>query len=277
MLSSPPWVSRWRSAAARADRVDLPVPRCRGSRRRSSSRSVTTGGAASSSVEASAARVPAGGSLSGCAGEREPEQRGEHQCAREESGVHRGSTLVVATGELGDPERHGRRSSRSLALGSCEDGAAAHRAGRPRSCRPPASAARDPSASLLELPEPYDFELSTERFRRFGTDLANLWHDGALHRVVGGREVRIAAAPGGVEVEPLDEETPAGGREAARARVRAASRSSPGRPASRCSPSSCRASRASGRRSRPTRSRASSPRSPPSRSRCLRRSRSATG
>ena len=60
---------------------------------------------------------------------------------------------------------------------------------------------------LLELPEPYDFELSTERFRVFGTDLANLWHDGALHRLVCGREVRIAAAPGGVEVEPLDEES----------------------------------------------------------------------
>src|SRR5207237_237125 len=30
---------------------------------------------------------------------------------------------------------------------------------------------------------------------------------GGLHRVVGGREVRIEAAPGGVEVEPLDAET----------------------------------------------------------------------
>jgi 3-methyladenine DNA glycosylase/8-oxoguanine DNA glycosylase len=57
---------------------------------------------------------------------------------------------------------------------------------------------------LLRFPEPYDFELSTERFRAFGADLANLWRDGALHRVVGGREVRIAAAPGGVDVEPLD-------------------------------------------------------------------------
>jgi DNA-3-methyladenine glycosylase II len=55
------------------------------------------------------------------------------------------------------------------------------------------------------MPEPYSFELSTERFRVFGTDLANLWHDGALHRVVAGREVRIAAAPGGVDVEPLDD------------------------------------------------------------------------
>ena len=56
----------------------------------------------------------------------------------------------------------------------------------------------------VRLPEPYDFELSTARYRAFGTDLANLWHDDGLHRVVGGREVRITAAPGGVDVEPLD-------------------------------------------------------------------------
>jgi DNA-3-methyladenine glycosylase II len=56
----------------------------------------------------------------------------------------------------------------------------------------------------LHLPEPYDFELSTGRYRAFGTDLANLWHDGGLHRVVDGREVRIEAAEGGVRVEPLD-------------------------------------------------------------------------
>jgi DNA-3-methyladenine glycosylase II len=59
---------------------------------------------------------------------------------------------------------------------------------------------------LLRLSEPYDFELSTERFRAFGPDLANLWQDGALHRVVGTREVRIEEAPGGVRVEPLDAE-----------------------------------------------------------------------
>jgi len=59
---------------------------------------------------------------------------------------------------------------------------------------------------LLPLPEPYDFGLSTERFRAFGPDHANLWHEGGLHRVVLGREVRIEAAPGGVDVEPLDEE-----------------------------------------------------------------------
>ena len=55
---------------------------------------------------------------------------------------------------------------------------------------------------LLRLPEPYSFERSTERFRAFGTDRANLWQDGALYRVVGGREVRLEAAPGGVSAEP---------------------------------------------------------------------------
>jgi len=66
---------------------------------------------------------------------------------------------------------------------------------------------RPPRALLLHLPEPYDFGVSTERFRAFGIDLANLWHEGGLHRVVGGREVRIEPAQGGVDVEPLDEET----------------------------------------------------------------------
>jgi DNA-3-methyladenine glycosylase II len=58
--------------------------------------------------------------------------------------------------------------------------------------------------SLLRFPEPYDFELSTGRFRVFGVDLANRFTDGVLYRAVAGREVRIAAAAGGVEVEPLD-------------------------------------------------------------------------
>jgi 3-methyladenine DNA glycosylase/8-oxoguanine DNA glycosylase len=61
--------------------------------------------------------------------------------------------------------------------------------------------------TLLRLPEPYDFDVSTERFRSFGIDLANLWHEGGLHRGVNGREVRIEAAPGGVDVRPLDDET----------------------------------------------------------------------
>jgi DNA-3-methyladenine glycosylase II len=58
----------------------------------------------------------------------------------------------------------------------------------------------------LSLPAPYDFERSTGRFRAFGADLANLWHDGGLHRVVRGREVRLTAAPGGVDAEPLEPE-----------------------------------------------------------------------
>ncbi len=60
--------------------------------------------------------------------------------------------------------------------------------------------------ALLSLPAPYDFERSTRRFRAFGADLANLWHEGGLHRVVRGREVRIVAAPGGVDAEPLEPE-----------------------------------------------------------------------
>jgi DNA-3-methyladenine glycosylase II len=61
--------------------------------------------------------------------------------------------------------------------------------------------------SLLPLPDPFDFELSTRRFRVFGTDLANRLVDGELHRAIGGRDVRIRPAPGGVDVSPLDDET----------------------------------------------------------------------
>jgi DNA-3-methyladenine glycosylase II len=55
---------------------------------------------------------------------------------------------------------------------------------------------------ILRLPEPYDFDLSLERYRTFGPDPAAFWHEGALHRVFGGVEVRIEAAPGGVRIEP---------------------------------------------------------------------------
>ena len=58
--------------------------------------------------------------------------------------------------------------------------------------------------ALLPVPEPYDFGLSTERYRVFGADRSTLWHEGGLHRVVAGREVRIEPAPGGVDVEPCD-------------------------------------------------------------------------
>ena len=130
---------------------------------------------------------------------------------------------------------------------------------------------------LLRFPEPYDFEISTERFRAFGPDVANLWHEGGLHRVVGGREVRIEAAPGGV----------ASSRSTRRSRRRcgccSARRSTStllplgrrGDPVVRRLVAGAR--RASGRRSRPIRSRCSSTRSRRSRSRSSPRSRSATG
>jgi 3-methyladenine DNA glycosylase/8-oxoguanine DNA glycosylase len=63
--------------------------------------------------------------------------------------------------------------------------------------------------SLLPAPQPFSLELTTARFRAFGLDRANVWDDGALYRAVGGREVRIAPAAGGVDVEPLDAETEA--------------------------------------------------------------------
>jgi DNA-3-methyladenine glycosylase II len=56
----------------------------------------------------------------------------------------------------------------------------------------------------VSLPEPFDFELSTERYRAFGADLANLWHEGAVYRVLDGREVRITAEDGGVAIRPGD-------------------------------------------------------------------------
>ena len=54
----------------------------------------------------------------------------------------------------------------------------------------------------VSLPEPFDFWLTTERFRAWGTDLANLWHEGGVHRVFDGVEVRIEPADSGVEIEP---------------------------------------------------------------------------
>jgi DNA-3-methyladenine glycosylase II len=58
---------------------------------------------------------------------------------------------------------------------------------------------------LLAVPQPYDFERSLDRFTFWGVDRASVFHDGGLHRVVGGREVRITPANGGVQVEPFDD------------------------------------------------------------------------
>jgi 3-methyladenine DNA glycosylase/8-oxoguanine DNA glycosylase len=57
---------------------------------------------------------------------------------------------------------------------------------------------------LLPVPQPYDFALSTTRYRELGTDLATMWHEGGVHRVVARKEVRVEAAPGGVRIEPDD-------------------------------------------------------------------------
>ena len=59
--------------------------------------------------------------------------------------------------------------------------------------------------AILPIPEPYDFLASTERFRAYGRDLATMWHDGGLHRVVSGHEVRVERTDGGVSVEPCDD------------------------------------------------------------------------
>jgi DNA-3-methyladenine glycosylase II len=58
--------------------------------------------------------------------------------------------------------------------------------------------------ALIAVPQPYDFNTSVDRFTFWGVDRANVWHEGGVHRVVAGREVRITAAPGGVDVEPFD-------------------------------------------------------------------------
>jgi DNA-3-methyladenine glycosylase II len=59
---------------------------------------------------------------------------------------------------------------------------------------------------VLQIPDPYDLELSTRRFRDFGSDGATVLHEGGLHRVAAAREVRVTAADGGVAIEPWSEE-----------------------------------------------------------------------
>ena len=58
--------------------------------------------------------------------------------------------------------------------------------------------------TLLAVPQPYDFDVSLDRFTFWGVDRANVFEDGALHRVIQGREVRIRSADGGVDVQPFD-------------------------------------------------------------------------
>ena len=57
---------------------------------------------------------------------------------------------------------------------------------------------------LVPLPQPYDFAVSTARFDVYGLDRATVWRDGGIHRVFEGRELRIEATAGGVEITPGD-------------------------------------------------------------------------
>ena len=57
----------------------------------------------------------------------------------------------------------------------------------------------------LRFRSPTTSSVSLDRFKFWGVDRANVWHDGGLHRVVDGREVRISPAREGVDVEPLDD------------------------------------------------------------------------
>ena len=57
---------------------------------------------------------------------------------------------------------------------------------------------------VIEIPQPFDFGLTLERFKAFGPDPVNLWQDGVFRRVLDGRAVRLEAASGGVLVDPAD-------------------------------------------------------------------------
>ena len=136
---------------------------------------------------------------------------------------------------------------------------------------------RTPSPlTTLPVAGPYSFELSTERFRAFGLDLANAWHEDALYRSSAGarfasprrRRRRRRAAR---------RRDPAGRPRRCSACRSSSSRSTRSPRATGSCSASWRRSTASGRRSRRSRSRRSSRRSRRSRSRCARRSRSATG
>src|SRR5439155_22929866 len=128
--------------------------------------------------------------------------------------------------------RRSRRTARSCTSVTATRTAAARwppTASSPGAASPPISTSRACRTSrsttctrlLLRFPEPYDFEISTERFRAFGPDLANLGHEGGLHRVVSGQEVRIEPAARGLLVEPLDQRGRNHRQQAPRLRVRA--------------------------------------------------------
>ena len=78
-----------------------------------------------------------------------------------------------------------------LLLAAASGAAARPRARRGRSYPPRAGLGGSRPGTVaawvyLAVPQPYDFELSLDRFTFWGVDRANVWHDGGLHRVVDG-------------------------------------------------------------------------------------------
>ena len=112
--------------------------------------------------------------------------------------------------------------------------------------------------SLLRFPEPYDFELSTGRFRAFGTDLANRLVDGdALPRRRRARGADRRARPAASTSSRSTTRRGPVVAQAARRAVRPRRRSTRGPRAIPCSRRSSRGCAAFARRCSPTRSRRS--------------------
>ena len=59
---------------------------------------------------------------------------------------------------------------------------------------------------LVQIPEPFDFELTVERITALGPDRVNALHEGRLIRAVSGRAVAAWPVEGGVAIEPAGEE-----------------------------------------------------------------------
>ena len=185
-------------------------------------------------LERPAAADPAGARARGCRARAALERRrGAARRLARASSATRACARSAATSASAARCRRAARSSSSATAGPT----AARRSPATASSRAPVSPSTSTSSSsrssrsrrwptlLLRFPEPYDFELSTERFRVFGTDLANLLaRRRAPPRRRRPRGARSRQRPGGVDVEPLDDETRAGRREAAR---RASSSSTP--------------------------------------------------
>src|SRR5262249_49558674 len=137
-----------------------------------------------------------GRTAGGSSGSRTPTaQRAASRASEGRCRTDRSSTLVTVT----------RTAAPRWPPSACSRAAAWPHTSRSGTFR--SSRSRRSSMSLPPFREPFDFALSTSRFQAFGSDLATRFVEGVLHRAVGGRDVAIAPAPGGADVEPLDEAT----------------------------------------------------------------------